>query len=70
MSKRIPQPRVDFSLWFEHLNGEAIPAFAQTVQKTGKDGDKNSVCEAIEATKGILAGAREIVRQQRKALLN
>ena len=44
--------------------------FAEVVHEMARNGDSAAVQETITALCWVFAGAREIVRQQRRALLN
>jgi len=70
MTKKLPLPDVRFSAAFELQYGREVLNFAATVHAMARSGDSAAIAEAITAVSWIFAGAGEIVRTQRKTLLN
>lgn len=65
-----PLPEIKFSAAFELQYGREVLNFAATVHAMARNGDSTAIGEAIKAVSWIFAGAGEIVRTQRKTLLN
>lgn len=70
MTKKLPLPDVTFSEAFEQQYGREVLNFAATVHAMARRGDSAAIAEAITAIAWIFTGAGEIVRTQRKTLLN
>ena len=70
VSEKRPLPDVTFSVAFGQQYGSEVLNFAATVHSMARSGDSAAIAEAIKAVSWIFAGAGEIVRTQRKTLLN
>jgi len=68
--KKLPLPVVKFSDEFQEVYGRQVMAFAEVVHEMAKNGDSAAVQETITALCWVFSGAREIVRQKKKARLN